>query len=329
MNLQNVLNTIRDNASVIYQDRVPEATQMNIQDIQAVMSDPNNAVVANEFMNTLLNMIIKQVIHQKLFSNPLKSLKKGNKPLGDTVEEIYTNFIKADVYDQTGAELLQRKLPDTKTVWHRMNRQDKYKVTVNPESLFKAFASYERLESYISSIINSLYNSSELDEFVLTKQLFKQALDNNAMVVVDIADPCTSEQNAKDFIKTVKIVSGDMAFPNENNNAYLTAQSDDTKPIVTFSRKDEQVLILDNATNVSVNIDVLASLFNEVYKVWEFKFEDTGILKLKKLEEVGFYNIKVEYETAPSGLVGTVTRQSIPENATVGTDYEIIIFIGK
>lgn len=50
---------------------------------------------------------------------------------------------------------------------------------------------------------------------------------------------------------------------------------------------------------------------------------------VKKLEEVGFYNIKVEYETAPSGLVGTVTRQSIPENATVGTDYEIIIFIGK
>ncbi len=52
-------------------------------------------------------------------------------------------------------------------------------------------------------------------------------------------------------------------------------------------------------------------------------------LYMPKLEEVGFYNIKVEYETAPSGLVGTVTRQSIPENATVGTDYEIIIFIGK
>ena len=50
---------------------------------------------------------------------------------------------------------------------------------------------------------------------------------------------------------------------------------------------------------------------------------------VKKLEEDGFYNIKVEYETAPEELTGTVTRQSIPENTTVGTDYEIIIFIGK
>lgn len=262
MDVINIMNTIRDNASAVYQERIPEATRNNITNIQEVMGDPANAVVTNEFMSTLLNMIIKQVIHQKLFSNPLKPFKKGKKPLGDTIEEIYTNFIKAQVYDQTGAALLQRNLPDTKTVFHRMNRQDKYKITVNPESLYKAFASWDKLESYISSIINTLYNSAELDEFVLTKQLLKQAADNHALVEVTVQDPTSGEAAAKEFIKAVKIVSGDMAFPNSNNNAYLTAQSKDTKPIVTFTRKEEQVLILDNATNVSVNIDVLASIFN-------------------------------------------------------------------
>lgn len=262
MNMQEILNTIRDNASDIYRERIPEATQNNIQAVQEAMTDPENAVVTNEFMSTLLNMIIKQVIHNKLFSNPLKSLKKGKKPLGDTIEEIYTNFIKADVYDQTGANLLQRKLPDTKTVFHRMNRQDKYKVTVNPEELFKAFASYERLESYIGGIINTLYNSSELDEFVLTKELIKQALDNNAIKIVNIDDPLLGETQAKNFIKAVKTVSGDMVFPNSNNNAYLEAQDRDSKPIITFSRPSEQVLILDNPTNVSVNVDVLATVFN-------------------------------------------------------------------
>ena len=54
-----------------------------------------------------------------------------------------------------------------------------------------------------------------------------------------------------------------MVFANSNNNAYLTAQSDDNKPIVTFSRKDEQVLIVDNPTDVTCNIDVLASAFNK------------------------------------------------------------------
>ena len=262
MNIQEILNTIYDNASEMYRERVPEATKNNIQEIQEVMSDPNNAVVANEFMSTLLNMIIKQQLITKIFNNRLKSLKKGSKPLGDTVEEIYNNFIKAQTFDQTGANLLNRNLPDTKTVFHRMNRKDKYKVTVSPEMLAKAFASYDNLESYITNIINTLYNSSELDEFIITKELIKQAYDNNAIKVVNIKDPLTSEANAKDFIKTIKTISGDMVFPNSNNNAYLEAQSEDDKPIITFSRKNEQILILDNATDVSVNVDVLASLFN-------------------------------------------------------------------
>lgn len=262
MNMTEILNTIRDNASDMYRERIPEATQINIEEVQQAMCDPENAVVTNEFMKTLLNMIIKQVIHNKLFSNPLKTLKKGKKHLGDTIEEIYTNFIKADVYDQTGSALLQRKLPDTKTVFHRMNRKDSYKVTVNPEELFKAFASYDKLQSYIATIINTLYNSSEFDEFILTKELIKQAYDNNAIVVVNVPDPLTSADNGKEFIRIVKTVSGDMVFPNSNNNAYLTAQSSDDKPIITFSRKEEQVLIIDNPTNVSVDINVLASIFN-------------------------------------------------------------------
>ncbi len=262
MNLQEILNTIRDNASDMYRERIPEATQQNIISVQEAMTDPNNAVVTNEFMSMLLNMIIKQVIHSKLFSDPLKSLKKGKKPLGDTVEEIYVNFLKAKQYDPTGAELLSRELPDVKAVYHRMNRQDRYKVTVNPEQLFKAFASYQNLDSFIANIINTLYNSSELDEFILMKELIKQAYEQNAMKVVEVADPCASEQNAKDFIKAVKTVSGDMQFPNSNNNAWLTAQSTDRNPLITFSKKNEQVLILSNPTDVAVNIDVLASVFN-------------------------------------------------------------------
>lgn len=262
MDLTGVLNTIRDNASDIYRERIPEATRTNIEDIQAGMTDPNNAVVTNEFITTLLNMIIKQVIITKFFSDPLKSLKKGTKPLGDTIEEVYANFVQAKGYDPTGADLLTRELPDVKAVYHRMNRKDKYKITVSPEMIQKAFSSYERLASFIQSIINTLYNSSELDEFVLMKQLIKQACDNNAMKVVTVVDPTASEANAKAFIKAVKIVSGDMVFANSNNNAYLTSQSVDNKPIITNTPKAEQVLIIDNATDVSVAIDVLASVFN-------------------------------------------------------------------
>ena len=263
MDVIEILNTIRDNASQAYQDRVPEATRANIEEVGEAITDLNNAVVYNEFINTLANMIYAPMLIKKSWQNPLGKFKKGKKTFGDTVEEVYNNFIKAKTFDQTGAELLKRELPDTKVVFHRMNRQDSYILTDSPEALAKAFKSYEGVAEYLENLFTTIRNSAELDEYVLMRQLFAQAYENNAMVVVTVADPQASKANAEAFIKTVKTVSGDMVFANSNNNAYLTAQSTDVKPIVTFSRKDEQVLIVDNPTDVTCNIDVLASAFNK------------------------------------------------------------------
>lgn len=258
-----LLNTIRDNASEQYQERVPEATRNNIESVGMAITDMDNATTYNEFMNTLINMIYAPMLIRKSWSNPLGKFKKGKKTFGDTIEEVYTNFIKAKTFDQTGSGLLTRELPDTKVVFHRMNRQDKYKLTDSPEALAKAFKSYEGVADYISSLLEAIRNSAELDEYILMRQLFADALNNNAMVIVNVPDPSLSEDNAKAFIKAVKTVSGGMTFPNSDYNAYLTAQSDDNKPIITFSRKDEQILIVDNATDVTTNIDVLASAFNK------------------------------------------------------------------
>lgn len=264
MDLVTVLNTIHANASAAYQERIPEATRTNLEDIRFAMINDDNVMVANEFMGTLLNKLVKSVVHTKRFQNPLKSLKKGKKPLGDTVEEIYNNFIKGQQYSATAGatELMQRSLPDTKTLYHRMNLQMKYPITVSREILSKAFASWDALEKYINDVIAQLYNSAELDEFVNMKQLFKSAMDAKAMKVVNVADPLLGEAEGKEFIKAVKTVSNLMQFPNSDFNAYLTAQKTDTTPIVTFTRKNEQVLIISAAADTSVSVDVLASTFN-------------------------------------------------------------------
>lgn len=261
MELVTLLNTIRDNASADYQARIPEANRDNLEQIRYAMIDGDNIMIANEFVGTLLNKLVKSVVHTKMFENPLKTLKRGTKPLGDTIEEIYNNFIKGETFGD-GSTLLSRNLPDTKTVYHRMNHQMQYPITVSREQLNKAFASYDALESYIQNLINTLYNSAELDEFMNMKQVIKSALDKKAMKTVKIADPTASDTNGKKFIKTVKTVSGLMQFPSTEFNGYLTAQTTDTEPITTFSRKSEQVLILDTATDTSVSVDVLAALFN-------------------------------------------------------------------
>jgi hypothetical protein len=226
------------------------------------MVDGDNIMVANEFMGTLLNKIVKTFVHSKLFENPLKRLKKGTKPLGDGVEEIYNNFLKGTEYDPTGSKLMTRTLPDTKVVYHRMNRKDQYPITVNREDLMKAFSSWDNLETYIRSIMQSLYNSANLDEFNLTKQLMVTALENGAMKFIVVDDPLASDENGKGYIKAVKTVSGLMRFPSSNYNAYLEAQETDTKPIITFTEKSEQILIMPTAEDTSIAVDVLASTFN-------------------------------------------------------------------
>ena len=296
MDLTQLLNKIRSEATSTYQERIPEATRENLESIRYAMIDDNNIMVANEFMTSLLNKLVKSVVHTKLFTNPLKSLKSGTKPLGDTVEEIYNNFLKGQIYDDTGAELLKRNKPDTKTVYHRMNYQMQYPVTVSREQLSKAFVSYDALESYITNIINQLYNSAELDEFMNIKKLITSALTKNAMVKVKVADPLTSEANGKEFIKTVKTVSKLMTFPSTSYNAYLTAQDTDTIPVTTFSRKDEQILILPASVDVSTNIDVLASLFNmsvaefnDTRKIVVDEFDDANIRGL--LVDEAFFQV--------------------------------------
>lgn len=262
MNVLEILNTIRDNATATYQDRIPEATRTNMDAIRYAMIDDDNIMVANEFVNTLLNKLVKSVVHTKIFTNPLKTLKKGKKPIGDTVEEIYANFIKGQQYDSSGAKLLTRTMPDVKTVYHRMNYQMQYPITVSREQLSKAFMSEESLEKFITNLINTLYNSAELDEFINTKQLIKSAIDKKAVKVVEVPDPLTSADNGKEFIKAIKTISGLMVFPSAEHNGYLTAQTTDTNPITTFSRKNEQVLIIDTATDTTLSVDVLASIFN-------------------------------------------------------------------
>ena len=261
MDVLELLNTIRDNASQAYQDRVPEATRTNLDEVGEAITNLNHAVVYNEFVGTLANMLYAPMLIKKSWTNPLGKFKKGKKTFGDTVEEVYNNFIKAQTYDQTGSGLLTRHLPDTKVVFHRMNRQDSYVLTDSPEALAKAFKSYEGLAEYLENLFTTIRNSAELDEYVLMRELFAEAYNNNAMKVVTVADPQASEQNAKDLIKAIKTVSGDMTFANSNNNAYLTAQSDDNVPIVTFSKKDEQVLIVDNPTDVQCDVSVLAYAF--------------------------------------------------------------------
>lgn len=262
-NMVNVLNTILSNASEMYQSRVPEATRTNIAEVGAgVMS---YQATENEFLNALVNKIAMTIVHNKTFRNPLAVLKKGGMPLGKNIEEIYTNPVTGTVFDPTGKDLLTRNLPDTKAIYHSLNRQGKYKVSITKAQLIHAFTSYEALEKLLNSIVNSIYSGDNLEEFMLMKELFASSITGNKLKTTNVTD-VTDAESAKEFVKKIRTVSQAMQFPSSNFNSYYDINSaTDAKPVVTWTPKENQVLILRNDVSVNVDVELLAQAFNVSY----------------------------------------------------------------
>lgn len=255
--MTNVLNAILSNASADYQSRVPTATRTNISEVgSAIMS---YQATENEFLSALVNKVAMTIVHNKTFKNPLSILKKGGVPLGKDIEEIYTNPASGSTFDATGSKLLERNIPDTKTLYHSMNRQGQYKATVSKAQLIQAFTSYQALEQLLNSIVNSIYSGDNLDEFMLMKELFASAITGNKIKTVNVAS-VTDSDSAKAFVKAIKTVGQAMEFPSSNFNNYSTE-----KPVITWTPLANQVLVLRNDVSVDVDVELLAKAFNVSY----------------------------------------------------------------
>ena len=257
----NVLNTILANASADYQSRVPMATQSNIVEVGSAIMEYK--ATENEFLSALVNKVAMTIVANKTFKNPLSVLKKGGVPLGKNIEHLYTNPITGEVYEATGANLLARNIPDTKALYHSMNRQGKYKATISKAQLITAFTSYEKLEELLNSIVNAIYSGDNYDEFLLMKQLIFQSIDGGKIKTLEV-DQVTDEESAKDFIKAVKTVGNGMQFPSSAYNTYADIHEGET-PVITWTPLENQVLILRSDIAVSVDVELLAKAFNVSY----------------------------------------------------------------
>ena len=262
-NMVNVLNTILANASADYQARVPEATRTNIAEVgSAVMG---YQATENEFLSALVNKIAMTIVRNKTFRNPLAVLKKGGVPLGKNIEEIYTNPATGTVFDPTGSKLLNREIPDTKAIYHSMNRQGQYKATVSKSQLIQAFTSYEALEKLLNSIVNSIYSGDNLEEFMLMKELFASAITGGKLKTIDV-DKVIDGESAKSLVKAIKTTGQAMQFPSTAFNSYYDINKDtDAKPVITWTPLENQVLILRNDISVEVDVELLAQAFNVSY----------------------------------------------------------------
>ena len=248
-----ILNVIRNNASVNYQNYVPQATAdaESIKEIGAVIMD--NPQLQNEFLSALVNRIGRVLITSKMYENPWSMFKKGMLEFGETIEEIFVNIAKPFQFDPAVAEtnLFKREIPDVRSAFHIMNYQKYYKTTIQNDQLRQAFLSWQGITDLIAKIVDAMYTGANYDEFQTMKYMLAKNVLNGRMYPVTI--PAVTSDNMKSIVSTIKGVSNNFEFLSDKYNIASVQNN---------SKKKEQYLLVNSNFDATMDVEVLASAFN-------------------------------------------------------------------
>lgn len=244
-----ILNVIRANASLEYQNAVPEVqTAKDIRKVgQIIYGTP---ALANQFINALVNRIAIVRVQSATFNNPYRHLKKGFIEYGETVEDIFVGIANVIDYsaEKGAAREFKRTMPDVKSAFHIINWRVLYPVTIQDEDLKMAFLSMDGVQNLIAKIIDQVYTAAEYDEFLLFKYLMIKAISHGKMYPVEPATTALDDY-ATEFRATSNIVT---FLKDKYNEA----------GVKTNTPKERQCIFMDSTFNAQFDVKVLSAAFN-------------------------------------------------------------------
>lgn len=245
-----ILNVIRNNASYAYQKDIPTIEkEQDIPKVGEILY--GNPTHSNEFINALINRIALVRMQSATFNNPYKHLKKGYLEFGETVEDIFVGIIRAVKYDpEKGASReFKRTLPNVQSVFHITNWKVMYPITIEKQTLKRAFTSADGVTNLITSIIDQVYQSAEYDEYLLFKYLLIKAISHGKVYPQPI-DTTNMNNVAIAFRGKSNLLPIDMT------GRFNEAHVQNNTPV------DKQCIFMDADFNAKFDVEVLASAFN-------------------------------------------------------------------
>lgn len=245
-----ILNVIRNNASYAYQKDVPKIDkEQDIPKVGEILF--GNPTHANEFINALINRIALVRMQSATFNNPYKHLKKGFLEFGESVEDIFVGIINAVKYDaEKGASReFKRTLPNVQSVFHVTNWRVMYPITIEKQTLKRAFTSTDGVTNLITSIIDQVYQSAEYDEYLLFKYLLIKAISHGKVFPQPID---TTDMNSV----AVAFRGKSNLLPIDMTGRFNEAHVQNNTPI------ERQCIFMDADFNAKFDVEVLASAFN-------------------------------------------------------------------
>lgn len=245
-----ILNVIRQNASLQYQSQVPVVETKN--DIPKVGEKIyGTPALANEFINALVNRIALVRIKSATFNNPYRDLKKGYLEFGETIEEVFVNIARVRTFDveKVDEREFKRTLADVRAAFHVINYRVQYPITIQDEDLKQAFLSIDGVQDMIAKIVDSVYTAAEYDEFLLFKYMMIKAISHGKMHPVAIDSSADFDENAIAFRGTSNMMT---FMKNQYNEA----------GVLTTTPKENQYIFMGAEFNARFDVKTLASAFN-------------------------------------------------------------------
>jgi hypothetical protein len=245
-----ILNVIRQNASLEYQSNVPTVTKdTDIPKVGEIIY--GTPAFANQFLNALVNRIVIVRVQSANFNNPYSILKKGYLEFGESVEDIFVSIAKVVEYtpEKGNEREFKRTLPDVRSAFHVMNWRVMYPVTIQDEDLKQAFLSIDGVQNLIAQIVDSVYTAAQYDEFLLFKYLLIKAISHGKTYPVSIGATGNLQEAAIRF----RGMSNLLPFmSNQYNDA----------GVKTCTPKTRQVIFMDAVYNARYDVGILAGAFN-------------------------------------------------------------------
>lgn len=253
-----LLNKIRLWQDQDYKDRIPEATKNNLAEIGQAFS--TYTVQFNKFNDAFIEKIGMTILSDKFFTNRLAWAKKGFVSPHD-VEEIFTEMCKSEgAFDPEGKNPLGRRSgPDSYVIYHRLNRQETYAISLSDLDFRKVFTSEAVLDSYLAGKINAMYSGANRDEYLLTRNLIGSYKDKagtgSGYVKYETTGMDDMAAYCKSFVKAVRKAVYDLTLePSRNFNV---------AGVETWSEAKDLTLFVLSDVLVECDVELLAKAFHQ------------------------------------------------------------------
>ena len=252
---KDVINAILNEGwSVNYRDYVPiTATDADsIRDIGKIIMDAPN--LRNAFATDLINRIVLVTVTSKMYDNPWARLKKGKLDIGESVDEIFINMARAELYNPAGSAetVFKRSIPDIRAAFHVVNYQVFYPVTIENEDLSMAFTTQNGLYNLIEKIYETLYTADAYDEFNVMKYLIAEHIVASHIKVVN-TPRIEDERSIRGTVTKIKATSNKMKFQTSEYNL---------AGVKTHVKHENQTIIVSADFDAAMDVQVLAAAFN-------------------------------------------------------------------